>query len=303
MPPFEPDKIEARDRRALVLPLVFVLLSLLLLVLPMPVQQRISSVLRASVLRPFNWTQESLNQAGVRAQDLAAIQARLDSAVAALAEHRTLGEENDRLRGLLELQERAGLGFIGASALYPGTPGSESMFLIDVGVADGVQVNDPVVVTDGLVGLVREVNARTSTVMDWTHPDFRVSVMTVDGETFGIVEPRSGAFREETRLFMSVPYHEPVDSDVPVVTSGGPGLLYPRGILVGTVAGLAESEAGDAGWRRSYWIEPAAYPGNATHVLVLTGATRTEEGAARTENLWVPLDTDSAASAPPEGEP
>jgi rod shape-determining protein MreC len=304
MPPFEPDKIEARDRRALVLPIGFFLLSLVLLVLPMPVQQRVSSILRGSVLLPFIWTQESLNAARVRTRDLAALQSQFDSAIAALAAQRTLAEENDRLRGLLDLQGRAPPGFVGASALYSGTPGSEGMFLIDKGAEDGIEVNSPVVMADGLVGVVREVHARNSTVMDWTHPDFRVSAMTMDGGTFGIVEPRSGAFRGGGRLLLSsIPYHEPVETGALVVTSGGPGLLYPRGILIGRVAGLAESDAGDAGWRRSYWIEPAAYPGNATHVLVLTGASRAEEAAARTQNLWVPLAPDTVPPAPPGGVP
>jgi len=177
------------------------------------------------------------------------------------------------------------------------------MFLINAGEVDGIRVNDPVVVADGLIGVVREVNATTSTVMDWTHPDFRVSGMTVDGGTLGIVEPRSGAFREVDRLVLSAPYHEPVASGTLVVTSGGPGFLYPRGILIGTVEGLAESDPGDAGWRRSYWVAPAARPGNATHVLVLTGAARTEDGAARMENLWVTLDSGSVVPEPPEGEP
>jgi len=268
MPPYEPEKHEARDRRDLLVPGFFLVLAGLLLVLPMPVQQQISTVLRSSVLAPFIWTQESIRQTRVRAREIAGLQAQLDSALAVLFSQHTLEDENRRLRALLDLNAREVPGFVPASAIRPGTRGSESMFLLDVGTADGVEVNDPVVVAGGLIGVVREVGVGTALAMDWTHPDFRVSVMTRDGEAFGIVGPRLGAFREEARLLLSsVPYHTPVELGALVVTSGQGG-VYPRGIPVGTILELAESEAG---WQRSYWLDPAVTPGTANHVLVLTG--------------------------------
>ena len=268
MPPYEPEKHEARDRRDLMVPGIFLVLAGLLLVLPMPVQQQLSTILRSSVLAPFIWTQESIRQTRVRAREIAGLQAQLDSALAVLFSQHTLEDENRRLRDLLELNPREVPGFVPASAIRPGTRGSESMFLLDVGAAEGVEVNDPVVVAGGLIGVVREVGVGTALAMDWTHPDFRVSVVTRDGETFGIVGPRLGAFREDARLLLSsVPYHTAVETGAMVVTSGQGG-VYPRGIPVGTILGLAESEAG---WQRSYWLDPAVTPGTANHVLVLTG--------------------------------
>ncbi len=285
MPSFEPDRDESKGRRGLIGPLGFLALSALLLVLPQAAQEGVSSVLRGSALAPFIWVQESVQQARVLSGSLAELQSQLDSTLSVLYSQSTLAEENRRLRSLLRLRDRSAPGFLSASAIRSGTQGSESMFLLDVGGADGVEVNDPVVVADGLIGMVREVGTRSALAMDWTHPDFRVSAMTVDGEVFGIVEPRQGAFREEDRLMLNgVPYHTPVQDGVSVVTSGR-GSVYPRGILLGTIAGLAETEAG---WRRSYWLDPAVRPGTATHVLVLT----TEEALEREalEELWLPGD-------------
>ena len=268
MPPYEPEKHKARDRRDLMVPGFFLVLAGLLLVLPMPAQQQLSTILRSSVLAPFIGTQESISQTRVRAREIAGLQAQLDSALAVLFSQHTLEDENRRLRALLELNAREVPGFVPASAIRPGTHGSESMFLLDVGAAEGVEVNNPVVVAGGLIGVVREVGVGTALAMDWTHPDFRVSVVTRDGEVFGIVGPRLGAFREEARLLLSsVPYHTAVKTGAIVVTSGQGG-VYPRGIPVGTILGLAESEAG---WQRSYWLDPAVTPGTANHVLVLTG--------------------------------
>jgi len=267
MPSYDPDRIESRDRRELMAPAVFVVLSFVLIALPVSFQQQISFALRRSVLAPFILTQEALQQARLRAGEISEIQLQMDSLAALLLSQSTVVEENERLRALLELRDRGGgYAFLAASAVRPGTEGSESMFLLDVGTQHGVAVNDPVVVAQGLVGVVREVGPRNALAMDWTHPDFRVSVMTVDGGAFGIVEPRRGTFREYDRLlFDGIPYYAEVADGALVVTSGM-GSVYPRGILVGEVLDAGDS---DEGWRKSFWLRPAVPPGSATHVLVL----------------------------------
>jgi rod shape-determining protein MreC len=298
MPPYEVDGSEARSRRGLVLSSAWVLASLLLMVLPVSLQQGISSVLRSTVLAPFLWTQESLNRTRIRAVEIEELQARYDSTVALLAAQSTLGAENTRLRGLLELRERTGPAFVSASAIRPGTRGSESMFLLDVGSEHGVSVNDPVVAAEGLVGLIREVGPRSSLALDWTHPDFAVSVMTLDAETFGIVEARGGAFREEDRLVLpGIPFYTTLEPGEVLVTSGQ-GAVYPRGIRVGTILSLAEAEAG---WRRGYWVEPAVRVGSVTHVLVITG----EEGRPVSDltHLWADAEPEPDPDAEPEPEP
>lgn len=269
MPPFERDTDESRGRRGLLVPIGVLCISVVVLALPPAAEERVSSALRGSVLAPFLWMQSSLHDASVLSENLAELQARLDSAVAELHSRTTLAEENRRLRALLDLRTRGGARFVPASALRSGTLGSESMFTLDVGREDGLSVNDPVVDADGLVGMVRQVYARASVAMDWTNPDFRASAMTVDGEVFGIVEPRQGSFREADRLVLNgVPYNASVEDGVLVVTSGR-GSVYPRGIPIGIVSGLAEA---GAGWLRSYWVVPAVRPGRANHVLVYTGA-------------------------------
>jgi len=292
MLPFEAEKSDARDRREWILPLLFGALSAILLVLPSPLQQRIASGLRASILAPFILTQEELLSVRVRAEEASELRVRLDSVVT------TLVEENERLRALLGLRTQAGAGALAASAIRTGTLGSESMFLLDVGTADGVFLHDPVIVADGLIGVVREVFTASAVVMDWTHPEFGVSVMTEDGEAFGFIESRQGAFREEDRLILNgVPFYTPVEEGERLVTTGR-GSVYPRGIPVGTVSALAEAEAG---WRKSFWVEPAARPGTATHVLVLI---ESGPGTDRPlDSLWLPEAPVLPSDLVPEGVP
>lgn len=292
MPAFEPDTDELRGRRGLLVPLGFLALAVLAIYLPPAAQEGIASVLRGTVLAPFLGVQSSLHRARILSEDLEDLQIHLDSALAVVQSQTTLEEENERLRALLELRDRGGPTFVAASALRSGTLGSESMFMLDVGSLDGVQVDDPVVVAEGLVGTVRSVSPRTSVAMDWTYPDFRASAMTIDGLVFGIVEPRQGSFREEDRMvFNGVPYHTPVEDGIEVVTSGM-GSVYPRGIPLGVVDGLAETEAG---WRRAYWLLPAVRPGSATHVLVWTRSGAMD--AESLERLWRPEDAEQPADS------
>jgi len=231
-----------------------------------PSQQGVATFLQTTVLRPFIGTQERLTEARLRAGEVDDLTVKLDSLSAILSTTSELLDENRTLRTLLGLSERAGQGYLPATVLRSGTPGSESLFLVDVGFEDGVPTGAPVVNTDGLIGVIREVRSHSSVGMDWSHPDFRASAMLVDGSSYGLVENRRGRFREEDRLVLNgIAYNERVVTGLTVVTSGLGG-VFPRGIPVGRVAGLADAEGS---WRKSYYLQPMVEAGAATHVLVL----------------------------------
>lgn len=265
---FVPDPKEKRERRQGLVALFFVGLALLLVYLPAPRQQQVAAALRASVLRPFVLVQETLARARLQTTEVGGLQAERDSLVAVLSNQVTLAQENRRLRNLLGLRRRLGTGYVSARVLRPGTRGSESMFLLDAGRGAGIVTGAPVITGDGLLGVVREVREDGAIGMDWTHPDFRSSAMDVDGRAFGIVEPRRGDFREEDRLaLVGTPYHTQLDDGTLIVTSGRGG-VYPRGIPIGSVDGVAEAQGG---WRKTYWVRPAVAVGSVIHVLVSTG--------------------------------
>ena len=244
----------------------FFVLSVIALYLPDPSQDEVASLLRGSVLRPFILAQEALVRRSIHAEDTEVLQARLDSLEVVIANSSTLSEENTRLRSLLDLPGRSPAQYVAASVIRAGTPGSESMFLLDEGTRSGVTRDSPVIMGRGLLGVVREAQATSATAMDWTHPQFWASAMTEDGSIYGFVEASRGRFREADRLLLDgVPFQEELEPGVTLVTSGLGG-VYPRGIPIGVV--IEESEAQE-GWRRSYWLRPFVSPGEATHVQVL----------------------------------
>jgi rod shape-determining protein MreC len=205
--------------------------------------------------------QETLAQARIRATQIGDLQAEVDSLTAVVVTHGALADENESLRRLLGLAERASPEYLRATLVRPG---GESVFLVDKGREDGVEPYAPVVSARGLVGVIREVRARSAVGMDWTHPDFRAGAMLEDGSAYGMVENRRGESREADRLVLTgTPYYENLVDGLRVLTSGLGAL--PRGIPIGTIDGTAEEQGT---WLKSYWLRPSVQPASVTHVLV-----------------------------------
>jgi rod shape-determining protein MreC len=92
-----------------------------------------------------------------------------------------------------------------------------------------------------------------------------VSAFTVTGNASGVVGPSLLGGSDGALEFRGVPYRDSVPAGT-LVLSSGLGGVYPKGIPVGTVAGVIREQAG---WERVYRLRPAANPGAAAHVLVL----------------------------------
>jgi rod shape-determining protein MreC len=289
MPTYTHETTEAEPSRSGLVAVGFVVVSLLVLYLPAGPQQQLASLVRGSILRPFVMTQEGLARRRVHAAETEVLQQQLDSLASVIADQATLGEENDRLRRLLDLSKRFSTSYVAASVIRPGTPGSESMFLLDAGARRGVVANTPVIMGRGLLGVVRESRDNSAVGMDWTHPEFRASAMTLDGAVYGLVQATQGLFREADRLLLDgIPFHQELAAGTVLVTSALGG-VYPRGIPIGTV--LEEAEA-RAGWRRSYWLRPFVSPGEATHVLLLLRDGASED----VTDVWSRADQEPPAT-------
>ncbi|MBI4513412.1 MAG: rod shape-determining protein MreC [Gemmatimonadetes bacterium] len=213
---------------------------------------------------------------------------------------REVAKENLRLRSLVGLAARAEPHFMPANLVPAGRVGRElHTFLLDVGRRHGVRPPVPVVTAGGLVGVVRSAGATRSAGDFWTQPDFRASAMTDDGRAYGIVRPASNPTEEHRSLLLTgVPFQLDLAPGTRVVTSGLGG-VFPRGIPIGRVVGLARVEEG---WAKSYWVQPAVHPGAAVEVLVMRASDTEVRGlwSAMADSAPDVAGPPDATAAPPE---
>ncbi len=245
------------------------LLSAMALLMPPRWGVAVATTLRTTALAPFVWLQERAAEGRTSRTRFRAVAAERDS-LAELSRALTgLLDENAQLRSILNLSVRTGPGFIPAEVLHQTLPTDGRTLLLDAGRADGVAPLDAVVTPEGLIGAIRDVDEHTSIAMTWAHPEFRVSVVSANGQVAGIVGPTSTGEAGRTSLeFRAITYRDTLP-DGALVTASGLGGVYPRGIPVGTVLGVEREQLG---WERIYRLRPAAQPGAAGHVLILHGA-------------------------------
>lgn len=220
-----------------------------------------------------NWFDETFDAKGRNAQlhtELEAAREQSVGAKAALA-------ENAQLRKLVGLDK---------SGAIPGgyTPVTGRVIArsptvwfadvtIDVGSGDGVEVDDPVVNGDGLVGTIAAVTGGSARVTLIADHSSAVSAKIVPSGTQGLMKPSVG---DPGNLILDfLDSEKRVGKGQDVVTSGwrGQGIEsdYPPNLPIGEVveASLLEQEA-----QRQVHVRPFADLRNLDLVQVLTGGSR-----------------------------
>ena len=244
-------------------------LSVAAMSLPDNWRDPIAQGLRQTVLAPFLALQQQTELLSAARAHYDAVVAQRDSAALAATFLPELRSENGRLRSLLGLGLRLAWGYVPAEVLHQPEPTNPLTFVVSAGRRSGVRPLSPVVSPEGLVGVVATVDAKTSVVLTWAHPEFRVSAIAADASVSGIVAPHGAAGPGVWLLeLQGVPYRQQVPEGTVILTSGLGG-VFPRGIPIGTVVGLGGEEKG---WERTYLIRPAIHPAALSHVMILTAA-------------------------------
>jgi rod shape-determining protein MreC len=245
------------------------------------IQRGVSTVLSpletvaSQALKPardlINWFDETFDARGENEQlkdDLGAAREQLADAQAALG-------ENEQFRALLGLDENELAGFEPAykpvtSRIISRSPSVINATLgVDAGSGDGVEVDDPVVSGDGLVGRITEVTNSSAQVELITDPRNAVSARVVPEGPQGIVEPVAGD-PDDLRLdFIS--NEEEVKEGQMLVTAGWSNgeisSAYPYGIPIGEIT---ETTLGEQEFQR-VTVQPFADMRALQYVQILTG--------------------------------
>ena len=221
----------------------------------------------------INWVDETFDARGKNHDlegEVQTLRKEVVGAKAALA-------ENAEYRALLKLDRSGAIpsGYEPVTGRVIGVSPTVwfSDVMIDVGSGDGVDLHDPVIDGDGLVGEVSAVTGGTAKVKLLSDHSSAVSVKVVPAGVQGIVKPTVG---EPDRLLLQfLSSDKNIHKGEKVVTAGWHGeeieSRFPPNIPVGEVtkASLIEQEAQE----RSI-VRPYADLRNLGTVQVLTGGSR-----------------------------
>jgi rod shape-determining protein MreC len=162
---------------------------------------------------------------------------------------------------------------------------------IDKGTSSGVQVNDPVINEEGLVGKVAAVVSDGAELELITNSSIGVSARIGTGTATGLVQPKVGDPND--LLLGYLPANTQANTGEYVVTSGtvaGGESLYPPGLMIGQVTSVNEESA-----YKSVNVHPAAN----LHDLDIVQVLRTGAGtrASKLSQLATSLPSGQSSSS------
>ncbi len=192
---------------------------------------------------------------------------RLNQLYNEIIDYDKIRTENSELKQLLQLKEdNADFVFSSPCAVIARTANDPyGSFTIDKGSKDGIAPNDPVITSQGLVGICYDVSESTSRVRTLLSPKSAVGVTVLRTKAAGVLE---GDYEFVSDGLCKMSY---IDKSAEIMlgdiifTSGSE--TFPSGQLVGTVEKIVME---DSGLSKYALIKPASDPFSVTTVFVVT---------------------------------
>lgn len=193
-----------------------------------------------------------------------------------LQDYSEVKQENERLKGLLNFDtETKQLEYVSTRIIGKAPGHWFNLFLIDVGLSDGVKVDMPVVNGDGLVGRVVATGANWSRVLAIIDSSSGVSGIVERTRDIGILHGTPASGNENALLTVD---SLPLDADLmpgDTVITSGLAWIYPKGIRIGKVTEVSQS---DDGMRNRAVVTPWVDFNHLEEVIVITSPTVVQEG-------------------------
>lgn len=252
----------SRHLRPWLAPGAGLLLSLGLVLLPLPWKAGLASVLEGSVFLPYRfavgWGPRSLlaqHRAGVALQERTRGELTIEAALEAT-------RENSRLRAILGFRRRSEVELLPAVVVGRGRGRFGDLLVVEPTDPAVVEPGMVVITFDGLLGRVRLRDGGYARVECLTSLETAVSVTNQRTGEGGIL--KWDPLRDGLAIG-AIPSQSDWQPGDRVVTSGL-GLAFPGGILVGWVCG---HRAGRGGLLQSIEVRPAARAARAQEVFLL----------------------------------
>ncbi|MBF0294585.1 MAG: rod shape-determining protein MreC [Magnetococcales bacterium] len=150
-----------------------------------------------------------------------------------------LERENQRLKSLLKMQPEPGYRALAVRVVGDSSSAFARSFIVNAGRQDGVIVNAPMTVPNGLVGRVVRASGSAALVLSMLDLNSRIPVLIQRSRVRAISAGQNSPLLNLEYL--------PKDADIEIgdaVITSGTGGIFPKGLLVGRVVSLEAGEDG-----------------------------------------------------------
>lgn len=179
-----------------------------------------------------------------------------------LFEFQEIARENVRLKELVKFSEVVKGEKILAQVIGWDASNEFRVLRINRGKNDGVNLKNPVVTADGLVGYIYRVTDNYADVLTILDPAHRVDVLVDKTRSYGVLE----GLEANRATLKYIKKNDPIEIGDQVITAGL-GSIYPKGIKVGVIT---HAEAQSFELNKSIDVSPSVSFDKLEEVLVIT---------------------------------
>ncbi len=165
----------------------------------------------------------------------------LSHAVDRLNQCSEVERSNERLRGFLAFQKSGTGRFLAAEVIGKDPSPWFNNVIIDKGGADGITKGMPVVIPEGIVGIVTEITPRYSKVLLIIDANSSVDALVKRTRARGVIKGKAGR-RRQCFLDYALRKHDIEEGDL--VVSSGLGGTFPKGLRVGVISKVSRLDSG-----------------------------------------------------------
>lgn len=206
--------------------------------------------LSLTLLRPFliatsstvsfvQHTQTALGQFWNAFHEQSQSKAQIAALESKVVQFEEMKKENDRLKTALQFKQASPKKTVAARVIGGDLSPLKKTLILDKGKSQGISKDMTVMTPEGLVGRVIEVGPMTSRVLLLLDPDSRVTSVTTDTRSQGVVEGNGSG-----KLTMQ---YLDLDSGVVIgenVLTSGIGGLFPKALQIGRIENIAKGPDG-----------------------------------------------------------
>lgn len=200
-------------------------------------------------------------------EEIASLNAELDECRSMLADYEKTVHKLDAYEDFLDVkEENPDYALLPATVILRDTSDVYGSFTINRGYSHGVQVNQPVICGNCLAGVVKEVTENAATVYTLYNPKVSVSAYEIRTREDCFTRSTSALALEGVITAGGLSRTTPIVSGGIICTSGIGG-IYPRDLLIGSVAEVRQSETDISSYAV---VTPYADPSTLVDVFVIT---------------------------------